>query len=289
MTLISRLVFPIKRKTPQKTSENIQIEDISVVIPVKDNQEGINQYITALAQLSTPLPREVIIVDNDSDKPITVPVDDIQGMAVRLLSCKTPGPAAARNCGARKAHGSWILFNDSDCIPTESTFQGFMSARPGALAYAGNVKALHSDLVSKYYESQEILLPLKTILDDGSHVPQYLVTANALIWKPAFDSLNGFNEEIAIAGGEDVDLGLRLSEIGRLEYAMESVVYHDFSDGIHGFWNRFKRYGRGNRMVEEIWGVSMKPFRFAPNEKSPLNWALAWLQFLSLYIGYTYP
>ena len=81
MTLISRLVFPTQRKTPQKTSEVIRIEDISVVIPVKDNQVGIDQYIKVLTELKTRLPKEVIIVDNNSSNPITVPVDDIRGMS----------------------------------------------------------------------------------------------------------------------------------------------------------------------------------------------------------------
>ena len=54
----------------------------------------------------------------------------------------------------------------------------------------------------------------------------------------------GFNENIKIAGGEDVDFGLRLSQIGDLNYAFENGLLHEFSDGIKGFVKRFIRYGR---------------------------------------------
>jgi|LakMenE18May11ns_1017448.scaffolds.fasta_scaffold8384188_1 hypothetical protein len=48
---------------------------------------------------------------------------------------------------------------DSDCIPLPGSIAGYLVAEQGALAYAGQVKALHNDEVSQYYDSQEILIP----------------------------------------------------------------------------------------------------------------------------------
>lgn len=289
MTVISRLVFFNQKKTAQKSSEPIQLSQISIVIPVKDNQKGIDQFLGNFFDKIAPsgYPREIIIVDNNSKEPLEINDHFLNsGLDVILLTCAKPGPGAARNAGVRKARGKWLLFNDSDCIPSETLLSGYLESDNLSLAYAGNVKALKKGLVSKYYESQEILLPMKVMEPNGNYFPQYLITANALVWKPAFDEVGGFNEKIQIAGGEDIDLGLRISQLGSISYAFKSIAYHNFSESLLEFIGRFVRYGKGNRMVAKLWNTSMSPRLFRPNKKTIINEILAKLQYLALYLGY---
>ncbi|APY06859.1 glycosyl transferase [Winogradskyella sp. J14-2] len=290
MTLISRLVFfNDEMKTKKESSERITKNEISIVIPVKDNQKGIDNYLTKFFKThsKTDFPKEIIIVDNNSSPRIELKTEFMKfGLPIKLIECKKVGPASARNKGAKIAKGKWLLFNDSDCIPTKSIIKGYLKADNNSVAYAGNIESLDNDKLSKYYESQEILIPLKTYDENGDFVPQYLITANSLIWKKAFDEIGGFNEQIAIAGGEDVDLGLRLSQIGNLSYAFDSIAIHDFSDGFVGFYKRFKRYGQGNRIVEELWNTDLSPTLFRPNERTFANEILAKFQYIGLRIGY---
>lgn len=289
MTLISRLVFSTKKKTKKKLSERIETNEISIVIPVKDNQIGVEHYLKKFFETHTKkdYPKEIIIVDNNSNPEISISDKYLNSsLSLKLIKCTKIGPASARNKGVEISNGKWILFNDSDCIPTNSLLKGYLKADNKSVAYAGNIKSLHKDKLSKYYESQEILIPLKTYDRKGNFVPQYLITANSLVWKKAFEEIGGFNEKIAIAGGEDVDLGLRLSEIGNLSYAFDSIAIHNFSDGIIGFYKRFKRYGIGNRIVQEIWKTDLKPTLFRPNEKSIANEFFAKFQYFSLRKGY---
>ena len=289
MTLISRLVFFSEKKTTKKSSEKISINEISIVIPVKDNQKGINSYLSNffLSHNKVKYPKEIIIVDNNSNPAIEIGDQYKQyEVPIKLLSCQKKGPAAARNIGGHEAKGKWILFNDSDCVPTDTLLTGYLHSDNGSVAYAGNVKALKQDRLSQYYESQEILIPLKTYNNRGAFVPQYLITANCLVWKRAFIEIGGFNESIQIAGGEDIDFGLRVSQIGDLNYAFSSISLHNFNDGLIGFCRRFKRYGYGNRLIEEIWKTDMKPALFRPNKRTIFNEFIAKLQYLFLLIGY---
>lgn len=73
------------------------------------------------------------------------------------------GPASARNLGIQHSKGDWVLFTDSDCIPSESWILGYIHSMNGCIGYAGNVKSWGNDFLSKYYETQEILVPLKVI------------------------------------------------------------------------------------------------------------------------------
>jgi glycosyltransferase involved in cell wall biosynthesis len=290
MTQISRLVFFTKKNTGKaKSSDRIKTTNISVVIPVKDNQKGINQYLEYFFKTQIPerYPKEIIIVDNNSTLPIVVDHRFLSNnLPIKVLHCKKPGPGAARNAGVKLAEGDWILFNDSDCLPTLSTVTGYLQSDNGSVGYAGNVKSFGNDKLSAYYESQEILVPAKIYNDKGVFTPQYLITANALVWKKAFEEVKGFNETMDLAGGEDIDLGLRLSEIGELSYCFDSIVLHDFSDGWSGFRKRFVRYGRGNRVVARIWKADLRPRPFRANEKTIFNAVAAKLQFVFLAIGY---
>ncbi len=155
------------------------------------------------------------------------------------------------NVGACHAHGNWLLFTDSDCIPSHTFMQGYFPSMNGAIGYAGNVKAWGNDRLSRYYESQEILLPPNCIEDEKIR-PEYLVTANTLVWKQALEHIGGFNETISIAASEDIDLGFRLREIGILSVSSKALVFHNFEGGLLKFCKRFLRYGRGNKIVSKL-------------------------------------
>lgn len=289
MTAISKRVFPIGNGAWDKPLPRILPEDVSIIIPVKNNQSGINRYLEEFAKMKGELkwPKEIIIVDNGSEPQIVLP-NKLNALEVdiRLIQCSTPGPAAARNFGVQQSKGKWLLFNDSDCVPTTSLITGYMGADNGSIGYAGNVSPLAKDYISKYCGSQEILIPLTRNGSEGDKEPLYIITANALVWKAAFVKANGFNEGIKIAGGEDIDLGLRLSGVGKVSFAMESTILHDFSGGVLGFCKRFVRYGYGNRLVQELWGLDLRPKIFRPNKRTWFNEILARLQFVALWVGY---
>jgi GT2 family glycosyltransferase len=259
--------------------------DVSVIIPVKDNQEGLERFLSAFFQNHGPgvFPREIVVVDNGSSPRIRIPERFARcDVPVQLVRCRKPGPASARNAGCRAARGCWFLFSDSDCEPTASFVSGFAAAMNGSIGYAGYVSSLGDDSLSQYYESQDILVPPRVREDR----PQYLITANALVWRRAFEKIGGFDERFPLAGGEDVDLGFRLSQVGFLSYAPASVVRHDFSDGYGGFVRRFVRYGRGNRKLARDYGISLQPRPFIPARQRTFNWFAAVAQFLCLFWGY---
>lgn len=262
------------------------ISEITLVIPVKDNQPGIDSFLNTFFQThgEEQLPNEIIIVDNNSNPAVTLPGN--LPVPVRLARCSKAGPASARNLGASLARTNWICFTDSDCIPTPTLLTGYLSAQDGSLGYAGNVKAYRDGKYSRYYESQEILVPPKTYENSSIAKPDYLITANCLVWKAAFEAVGGFNESITIAGGEDIDLGFKLQSLGELAYAFDSIVKHNFEEDMKSFRERFRRYGRGNRIVSELYDLDLTPSPFVPNQHRIFNYFLALIQFLALRRGY---
>lgn len=287
MTMISRLGFkPTKKQSI--ISDLLQTTGkITIIIPVKDNQNGIDLFLTEFFKTHSVdnFPREIIIVDNNSSPKLELKRTDFP-IPVRLLTCSKIGPASARNFGVQHSQTDWILFTDSDCVPTSNLLTGYLKVQNGSIGYAGNIEAYGQDFISKYYEQQEILVPPKVYERPNEPRPDYLITANCLVWRPAFDKVGGFNETIIIAGGEDIDLGFKLLNIGQLTYAFDSIAKHNFGDGLRGFKERFVRYGYGNRIISMLYNLELTPQTFKPNKPTFINYILAFMQYIWLTAGY---
>jgi glycosyltransferase involved in cell wall biosynthesis len=288
MTLLGALGFQPGKRMEMIAPTSIGYTDITVVIPVKNNQKGITLLLSEFLKTHSAAfyPREIIIVDNASQPPIIIPKALAErSVNVTILRCDAPGPACARNLGILHAQSEWILFTDSDCIPSPTFLSGYIVAMNGSVGYAGQVKAWGKDSLSRYYESQYILTP--PVLDEnGVTRPEYIVTANALVWKTALSAIGGFNETISIAAGEDIDLGFRLREIGSLSYAPMACVYHNFNDGFLGFIRRFVRYGKGNKIISQLYTLDLTPRKFQARQPSIFNRILSRIQYVCLAWGY---
>ncbi|WP_140853491.1 glycosyltransferase [Myxococcus xanthus] len=199
--------FPVASAAVSKLGleETPRLKGISVVVPVRDNPEGLARLGTwwrGLAEDERPL--ELIVVDDASQQPVEFVAEE-----VRILQGGGRGPACARNVGWRAAKGLWVAFLDSDCLPAAGWPSSFAIGWRGEVAVQGAVLAMGKDWLSRYYESQGVLRPMAWT-EDGR--PQYLISANCLVHRSALERVGGFSERFPLAAGEDVDLGLRLSQ-----------------------------------------------------------------------------
>lgn len=267
--------------------KTISTDAISIVIPVKNNQRGIDRLLESIVSCSENkvYPKEVIIVDNNSDTPLVLHRQ--YPFPVKSFRCVKKGPGAARNLGAANASGKWILFIDSDCIFTPSSISGYVTDNNDVIAYAGTVKIIGDDIFSCYYRDQNALHSMCVLNEQNGEVePSTIVTANCLILKSAFDAIGGFNEEFIFAGGEDTDLGFRLKRIGRIRFNKNAEVVHEFGDGIQGLIKRYVRYGKGNRKLQDLYNIDFTPKHFLPNNPTIKNRIIAFIAVEAMRYGY---
>ncbi len=253
-------------------NNKIKLSEISIIIPVKDNQKGIENLLSSffVTQQEANYPKEIIIVDNNSCPPIINPQKDKNNkVKIQLLKCAKKGPAAARNVGAKKAKGNWLLFIDSDCVFTETTLTGYLSVMFGGVAYAGNVLPLRNNNISNYYKKINLLNPLHQ--EGNKLAPSHVITANCLINKNIFEKINGFNEKFELAAGEDVDLGIRLTKEGNLYYANKSIIKHNFKNNLFDFYQRIYRYGKGLILLKHFHLINVAEI---VNKKKPKSFGV---------------
>ena len=214
---------------------------VSVVVPVRNNQEMIAECIESLLNQDFHKDEfEIIIVDNNSTDNTA---EIIKRYPVKYLFEGKTGRTKARNTAIKHASGDIICFTDSDCVAHKSWIrelaQGFNDASIGGV---GGKSLGHevSNLTEKYIE----LLYEEYNLSFRSSDPPQIMTGNAAYRARVLEEVGCFDESFETS--EDYDLSARVFWSGyRLEYAPKAIVYHRHRSNLKKFFAQYFEYGRG--------------------------------------------
>lgn len=206
-----------------------------------------------------PRPVEIVLV-NDNAEP-NVP-DWVHRLPIRLVDYPgNCGAAAARNAGARVRSArsiDWLYFTDGACRRDPSFFaelaDASMAMNRATVSIGGPVEGVVESIartpINAYMTEEAILCPPK-----DAWGPQAIITANAAVSVAAFRGVGGFCQAFPGAGGEDLDLGLRLRRLGPIGWADAAVVRHSFKECSSDLANRFQRYGAGTALLARRFGL----------------------------------
>lgn len=205
----------------------------SVVIPTYNRLPILEKCLRALEnQELTPDHRyEVIVVDDGSTDDTVNWLQQQQASFphLRLLSQDHQGPAAARNRGVAAARGDTIVFIDSDLVVTAQFLQAHATALSRAAQQvrtpAGEPPRLftYGRVINTCNFANPTAEPYK--LTDFSAA--YFATGNVAIARIWLEQAGLFDPEFQLYGWEDLELGVRLKQLGlKLIKAPEAVGYH---------------------------------------------------------------
>jgi glycosyltransferase involved in cell wall biosynthesis len=195
----------------------------SVVIPVRNDAQGIVDTLRALGEQTLPRERfEVLVVDDASDDGTAEAV--VAHEDVRLLRQDHPtGSYGARNRGMGEAGARIIAFTDAGCLPAPDWIE-----RGIARLEAGNgVIGGHIAMPLGPAPTLAAMVDVIHHLDQQRYVEEYgsAVTANLVTERSVFDRVGPFHEGLRSSG--DVEWTTRAVRAGiPLVYAPEVVVTH---------------------------------------------------------------
>ena len=90
---------------------------LSFIVPTLDRQEKVIRAVKSVLNQNFEGDLEVVIVDDGSRPPITLPPELAADARVRILRKeRTLGPGSARNSGLQDVQTEWVGFLDSDAI-----------------------------------------------------------------------------------------------------------------------------------------------------------------------------
>lgn len=225
----------------------------SIVIPTYKRVFHLETLLVALREAAsqTSCSVEVLIVD-DSPSPEK---EEIQSLADRFQFRYICGPksvASKRNIGIQEAVFNYILFLDSDCRPDVKLLVEHQKALAAGEEIGGCLGMLvFSGPDSWFWNAIELtsfVVPFAWPRYD--QVVPWGPTANISFRKDVLRGVGGFDETFPPEpGGEDVDLGLRVTKAGyRIVTNQEAVVYHtkETWDNVAAMSKRLYTWGKAD-------------------------------------------
>lgn len=199
----------------------------SVVIPTYNRKPILEKCLRAiehqhLADNSVVAGYEVVLVDDGSTDGTLEWLEEHKSEFphVRSLCQNHQGPAAARNLGVEQAKGDYIVFIDSDLVVTSQ----FLQAHADALVQAGSDRVFTYGWVINTNNFDNPTSEPYKITDFSA---AYFATGNVAIARQWLEKAGLFDTRFQLYGWEDLELGVRLKELGlKLIKCPAAVGYH---------------------------------------------------------------
>jgi glycosyltransferase involved in cell wall biosynthesis len=221
----------------------------SIVIPTYNRPERLKSCLQAMTQLDYPRNRfEVIIVDDGSETPLEPIVTPFrQFIEVIFITQPNAGPASARNTGAAKAKGKYIVFTDDDCQPTPQWLKHLehqFKRTPDCLIGGKTLNALPDNLYST--ASQLLIDYLYEYYNAAEKQASFFASNNFALSGESFHQVGQFDTTFPLAAGEDREFCDRWLHQGyQMSAVSEAQIYHAHNLALKSFWRQHFNYGRG--------------------------------------------
>ena len=223
---------------------------VSIIIPVFNDQLGLNKCLKAISLQSYPTDSiEVIVVDNCSTLPIVL--TDVNTFKTKLIHCETPGSYAARNTGVKMATGDVFCFIDADCWPDENWLRSALNTlreHKGNGIVGGEVKIIKQENPTSVALYQHI-----TGFDQENNITNkdFSATANIICLRSQFERV-GFYSESLLSGGDREWCWRAIKNELSIIYEPKSIVYTDPRTTLRSAIIQARRVTAGRRMLQGL-------------------------------------
>lgn len=222
---------------------------LSIIIPTHNSQNTIEPLLLSIN--NSPSVNfnkfEVIIVDDESkDDTLKIIQDLYKKLKFKIeivVLKKNVGPAKARNLGAKKAKGKYLLFLDGDVELKNQTLANIF-------ILIGNNKIKAFTGIWDYHQKSTNFFPQYKALRDWSYwfaerdknSHYYLFSTRiAGIEKKLFQKLNGFIEDYKEPTVEDIEFTYRIEKQSSIKFCANIMVNHEFENFLPIAIKYFKR------------------------------------------------
>ena len=228
----------------------------SIVIPVYNRPEELEELLQSLAHQEGDISFEVIVVDDGSEKTSEHVVKQFSN-SYNIEYCfkNNTGPGDSRNYGIKRASGSYFILLDSDCLLPEHYLHSVSEAleKNYTEAYGGPDSAHPSFTLLQKAFNYAMTSWLSTGGLRSSERPNrkfQLRSFNMGLSAKAFQLTGGFAKQRI---GEDIDLNFRLEKLGcSTQFLPEAFVYHKRRTTLGQFFRQTRNFGAARPILSRL-------------------------------------
>jgi glycosyltransferase involved in cell wall biosynthesis len=233
----------VQRRIAAGEFDEIESPDITVVIPVHDDVEFLDEALASVYE-QTHQSWEIVVVDDGSTDPAAVAfLDALDRPRLRTIRQGNTGLPGARNAGMKLARGEFLIPLDSDDeLGTEfmTKMLTALSNQPEA-GFAHCIARLHGDVDAVWIPRP--FNPYWQLIENA-------VVGCVLMRTAAWESVGGYDDTMT-SGNEDWELWLRLSAAGWGQVRLEEPLFRYRRHGVSMSVSTESRFEAGRRMVRD--------------------------------------
>ena len=243
---------------------------LSVVIPVYNDPDGIEQTVQSLVRQENAPDYEIIVVDNDSTDRTPLVIEEFEETHPDLVfgysETDIQGSYAARNTGIEHASSDLLAFIDAD-VTVEDTWVADVHERfhSSEVDYLGcNVEMYIPDGEDTIWARYDVAMGLP--VEHYLKTKQFAPTCSLVVSEKVIATVGRFDETL-VSGG-DKEFGYRVACEGlSMEYSEDIVVRHPARTSFESHVSKAKRIGKGQTQLWQQYDLAshpLSPKRFLP-------------------------
>jgi glycosyltransferase involved in cell wall biosynthesis len=218
---------------------------ISVVVPVRDEEDSIRTLLEGLLSQTLP-PNEIVITDGGSIDDTREIIGEFisEGAPVKLIREQDSMPGRARNVGVKHSRCDWIAFTDAGTRPAPDWLAS-LARKAGDGEDVDVIYGSFTPVVDSFFKECAAIayLPPPAEIDGILTSPKSIVSA--LMRRHVWQMAGGFPEHLRSA--EDLLFMQRIEAQGFRELrAPDAMVYWNIQPNLWRTFKRFTSYARSN-------------------------------------------
>ncbi len=234
---------------------SIPEEFISIIIPFRNESENILGSLRSLENQNYPKGKyEVIYVNDSSDDDSLQKILSAQKSSnIKVISVPDDFSTYAHKkrairFGISNSTGSIIITTDSDCVHNKEWLQQMVSCFDNETGFvSGPVEFIEEKTIFEKLQKLEFSgLVLTGAGLIGINKPVICNAANIAYRKNAYETVNGFNDQLNLSSGDDELLMQKIWSSGKYRikfcWNREAIVLTKGNDSLQKFYHQRKRW-----------------------------------------------
>ncbi len=219
--------------------------EISVVIPVRDEEDSIRALLYGLLRQTLP-PTEIVIADNGSIDATTDIVEEIihSSAPITLIREKAGLPGRGRNVAVAHARCDWIAFIDAGNKPAPDWLEA-LARKASENSAVDVVYGTYEPVVDSFFKECAAIAYVPPPFEGDGGLVRPCSIVSALMRRKVWETAGGFPEHLRSA--EDL---LFMREVERAKFNIVrtsgAIVYWSIQPNLWRTFERFVEYARNN-------------------------------------------